>query len=505
MPRPVPSTHNQAARPGRADEIISLAPASGTPKSGGASSMKHEFFLHRRRASARRWVIFAPLAFAWLLTAGRSPAAPPTYTLAECVALAGKQNPDVLAAAKRVDAARATITAAKGAIYPALTSNGYYQYREQEVATEGGNQPRYRNQDYVGDVRVSQNLYSGGAVRKRIDAAKLQTQIGSLELQTALDTATLGVRTAFYQTLYAEANIGVRQQAVDLLATQLKDQKDRFAAGSVGQINVNRAQVTLTHEQPELIQARTELQTAYVGLSQVLGIAYPNGATDAPFRVRGSLEVRPLGLTKDECVGRALSNRPEITARKIALDVLGDQLVIEKSATRPQISAFAAYDIYSEPDLLATHDNFSGYTVGLQGTWTLFDGFATRGRVRGVVAQRGAAEAQLVATRLSVEAEVRNAFDQLRQAEATLRPQAENITLANETLQLTSHNFDAGLNTQLDVLDSRVQLTRAQSTELAGRLAYNTALARLERAMGLAPPDASNAAPNPRRASKANR
>ena len=144
-------------------------------------------------------------------------------------------------------------------------------------------------------------------------------------------------------------------------------------------------------------------------------------------------------------------------------------------------------------DSTTTRATRSGWSVN----WTIFDGFATRGRVRGVIAQRGEAEAQLVATRLSVEAEVRNAFDLLRQAEATLRPQAQNIALANETLDLTTHNFDAGLNTQLDVLDSRVQLTRARSTELAGRLAYNVALARLERAMGLGHPNEGKDAPSP--------
>ena len=204
-----------------------------------------------------------------------------------------------------------------------------------------------------------------------------------------------------------------------------------------------------------------------------------------------------MSLSKEECVQRALVNRPEIEVRKLVLDTLKDQLVIEKSATRPQISAFVAYDIFSEPDILATRSNYAGYTLGVQGTWTIFDGFATRGRVRSVLAQRGAAEAQLVATRLSVEAEVRNAYDALRQAEDTLRPQSQNISLATETLNLTTHNFDAGLNTQLDVLDSRVQLTRARSTELAGRLAYNVALARLERAMGLGHPVEGKDAPAP--------
>lgn len=444
-----------------------------------------------RRAAVRGWrtlLVLAVLAGATL--PGTLPAAEtPVYTLPDCLELTAKQNPDVLAAAKRTEAARATITTAKGALYPALTTTGYYQYREQDISTQGSDQPRDRNVDYYGDARVSQNLYSGQAVRKRIDAAKLQTTISTLELQAALDTATLAVRTAFYQTLYAESNIGVRQQAIDLLGAQLKDQKDSFTAGRVGQINVNRAQVTLTNEEPALIQARTELKAAYVALSQVLGVEYPANATDAPFRVRGSLDTRPFGLTKEECVARAVANRPEIEARKLALDVLDDQVVIERSATLPQVSAFAAYDIFSEPDVLSARESFSGYTVGVVGTWTIFDGFSTRGRVRSVKAQRGAAAAALVAIRQSVQAEVRNAFDSLKEAMDTLQPQAQNISLANETLDLTTHNFDAGNNTtQLDVLDSRLELTRARSIELAGRLAYNAALARLERAMGLGHP-----------------
>ena len=203
----------------------------------------------------------------------------------------------------------------------------------------------------------------------------------------------------------------------------------------------------------------------------MLGIAYPTGALEAPFRVRGALEVRPFPLTQEECIQRALVNRPEVEARLLALDVLKHQLVVEQANNRPQVSLFAAYDVYSEPIVATTRDSFSGYTLGVNATWNIFDGFATLGRVRGVRAQQGEAAAQLVAIRLQVETDVRNAFDQLRTAEATLRPQSQNITMANETLNLTNRNFDAGLGTQLDVLQDRVELTRAQTLELGGRLA----------------------------------
>ena len=102
-----------------------------------------------RRSAPFRWggatalqVFLLRLAVCFLIPAAgcraESPAKVPTYTLEDCLALARKQNPDVLVAAKRVDAARANITTARSQVYPQVTTNGYYQYREQSLSSEGG-------------------------------------------------------------------------------------------------------------------------------------------------------------------------------------------------------------------------------------------------------------------------------------------------------------------------------------------------------------------------------
>ena len=456
--------------------------------------------MNRRPSLPLRAAIFAGFAALWWslaaplpLRAGPAAGGRRIYGLEDCLALVPTQNPDVLAAGKQVDAAKALVTQARAGIFPTLSAQGYYQRRERSLASSGGLNQGLRTDDYTGDVRLTQNIFSSFAVRNRIAAAHLNERIAVLTYQATLNTALAGVREVFYSTLAAEASIAVRQGAIDLLAAQLKDQQDRLAAGTAGQVNVNRAQVALANEQPPLLEARANVRTAYASLAQLLGVAYAPGAVEAPFRVRGSLEVVPFALSREECIQQGFANRPEIGARKLALDVLARQLVVEKAGTRPQVNLFASYDVYSEPVVEATRDTFSGYTVGVAASWTIFDGFATLGRVRGVRAQQGEAAAQLVGTRLQVETEVRNAFEQLRTAEATLRPQSQNIALAQETLNLTARNFDAGLGTQLDVLQTRVDLTRAQSLELSGRLAYNLALTRLKRAMGTDVP--SNALP----------
>ncbi len=429
-----------------------------------------------------RWVVCL------LMPAAACRAEVPVYTLDDCVALARKQNPDVLAAAKRVDQARASVTTNKGPLYPSLSTSGYYQYREQSLTSAGGANTNIRKEDYYGTARVTQNVYSAGQVRNRVAYAKLQLQAENDSFLGQIDTSILATRQAFYQVLYAEAAVGVRQQAVDLLVAQLKDQTDRFNAGSVGQLNVNRAQVSLANEQPSLLDAQASVQTAYVALAALIGVAYPEDARTRPFRVRGQLSCPPVHLTLAECVARAQAMRPEIAGRKLAIEAVKHQIVAEKAGTRPQVSAFASYDLYSEPSLLSVRDSFSGYTVGLQATWNIFDGFATRGRVRSVQALQGQLEAQLEGVRQQVEADVRGAYYDLQDAANSLGPLAENISRADEGVKLSVNNFDAGLSTQLDVLQTRLSLTNARLLDLSVRLRYHQALARLERAMGMGRP-----------------
>ncbi|MDB6022086.1 MAG: hypothetical protein JWQ04_1943, partial [Pedosphaera sp.] len=64
------------------------------------------------------------------------------------------------------------------------------------------------------------------------------------------------------------------------------------------------------------------------------------------------------------------------------------------------------------------------------------------------------------------------------------RSQRENMELAAQSLSLATANFQEGLITQLDLLQSRLDLTRAETVELNARFDYNAALARLQRAMG---------------------
>ena len=175
-------------------------------------------------------------------------------------------------------------------------------------------------------------------------------------------------------------------------------------------------------------------------------------------------------------------------ARKIELESAQRQITVEKSNTRPRVDVFAGYDVFSEPSTLSKNDSYNGYTIGVSGTWQVFDGGATLGRVRAQRARVLSIGDQLRQARLQAQSDVRVAFESLLQAERTLATQGGNAQVAEETLRLLTINVGAGLSSQLDLLQGRLDLTRAQTTRLGALFAYHSAQARLLRAMGEAAP-----------------
>lgn len=404
-------------------------------------------------------------------------AAPPRYSIEQAIQVARAQNPDVAIAQKKVEAARGGMVEARAGYLPSVVSSGIYRKRERQGDT------RLRPEDYNANVRVIEPLYTGGATSSRIAIARLNFQKASAQLEAVADRVTMEVRLAFNELLLNRERIQVREESVQVLRQELKSQRERFSAGTVGQLNVSRAEVSLANEQPELIQARTDLQNSYLRLGELLGATTAPGGGE-PLQIVGELIYEPRHPDLNQCLAHAGVQRPEIQAAEADIAIEEQQLRLDRSATRPQVEAFSGYEIYNERDPTLGREFNHGYIIGLNASWALFDGFATRGRMQATRARKGAATRALEALHSSIASEVRSAFLDLEQADQVLESAMKNVQTAGESLQIAKGNLAAGLGTQLDVLQASSDLTQTRSTRLSATYLHNAALARLDRACG---------------------
>ena len=420
-------------------------------------------------------------------------AAAPVYTLPECVDRALNQNADILIAKKRLEEAAGMIIEARAGYLPSLSTYANYEYLESDYAQLNGASPN--NRPFVWNVylRLTENIFAGGATHGRLDIARLQKQTRLLDYQATVDRVIQDVRIAFYDILRDRADITVHEQAIAFLQQQEKNERNRLALGTGQKLNVMRAAVNLAFEEAALVDSRNRLRNARLQLSDLLAIPVAHDAGDAPLDITGDLkrEAAPPSLT--DCLTRALAQRPELAARDNDITVQRRQLTVDRSELFPHLDLFTGYDVVSEPDRALPADHYNGYVAGVQVSWHIFDGLVTKGRLNATRARLSEAETSATAMRRTVQAEVLRAHRDIQSADERLQTQTANVQFAAEALKLATSNLELGLSSQLELLQSRLDFTRAQTAELSARFDYNAALARLQRALGshfeLRPPE----------------
>src|SRR6184192_608611 len=400
----------------------------------------------------------------------------PVYTIEQAVAVAQDHNPEILIARKKVLGVRGSFIEARSGFLPSLTSSGLYDKRQTQSETN------LRQEDYNAIVKLEQNLYTGGAVSSQVAIAQLNIEKQNYELQETASRVAMDVRVAFNELLLNRAKVGVRQNSVRVLEEELKSQQQSFSAGIVGNLNVQRAEVALANEQPELFNAQTQLKNSYLRLGDLFGTEVRAESGTAPFEVSGELQYQANHPDLNDCLARADANRPVIKARQKDIQIEEQQYILDRSAMRPHIRAFSGYEVYSERDPAVGPEFNYGFLVGINATWNVFDGFATKGRMQATRARREAAVQALAAARRSVASEVRSAFLDLQQADRVLESETKNVQTADEALEMAKGNFAAGLGTQLDILQAASDVTRTRTTRLSAIYLHNVALARLAHA-----------------------
>lgn len=342
-------------------------------------------------------------------------------------------------------------------------------------------------------VQATQVLYAGGGVQASVRGARLSREAAELELRGIINEQLLLVRTKFYGVLLAQRKITVQEENIKLLEEQLKNARSRFDAGATSNFEVLRAEVALANGRPDLITARNDFRLAIEELRQVLGFTNISGGNlgKVPEFV-GSLAPGDLAsYDLRDALTEARNKRPELQ-RLAKLEKAGEQNVtVSHSGYLPQVSAFGRYDWVRGGPGAGWGDRRDGWTAGLQAQWDVFDGRATAGRV--VQAKSLVRQAQLALDEatLAVDVEVRRAYSSFIESQDLLTASGKVVEQAEEALRLANVRYAAGTATQLDVLTSQVELTRARLNQLQASYSYQVALATMRKAIGEADPGIS--------------
>src|SRR5213592_228175 len=456
----------------------------------------------------------------------------PTFTLNQAILTALQQNPTLLNAEQEIKRTKGVIIQVRAQALPQITANAQFEWIDPNLSgarifgtststgtgttpgtTTGGaaaaafiESPASQVRDFraplaapsatpavnvqQSDVSYSisvlgRQLIFNGTTFPEIRGTFFQRDSAYFAFRNVLDQLLATVKTQFYQVVVNRELIKVQEQSVHLLESQLKDQQNRFEAGTVPRFNVLQAEVALYNQIPQLILAQNNYRIAKIILAKTLGLDFqPRRGENPPLEVVGEMPYIPRTINLADAIELGKERRPFL--KQARANVLNQLQQVRATAGQylPTITTTGGGEWVSSPTNSSWHDISKGWLAIVQGSLPIWDSGAIAGQV---IQQR----ALLSETKITydddvrqVELEIQQAYSILQQNEELVKSQEKNVELADEALRLAKARLDAGAGVQLDVLNATVQLLTAQSTRLQALFGYNSSLAEFDRATG---------------------
>jgi outer membrane protein TolC len=455
-----------------------------------------------------------------------SVAAVPTFTLSQAILTAVQRNPTLLNAEQEIKRSRGVIIQVRAQALPQINANANFQWTDPNLTgarilgttSTTPNTPSAAAasllegvpSSQVGDVRTplaaatpnpvrnvetsdisyaisvtGTQLIFNGTTFNQIRGTFFQRDSAYFAFRNVLDSLIATVKTQFYQIIVNRELVNVNEENVRLLEAQLKDQQNRFEAGTVPRFNVLQADVQLHNQIPQLITAQNNLRISKLQLAKTLGLDFQRRRGDSPpLEVIGDMPYIPRPIELADAIEMGKQRRPFL--KQARANVLNQLQQVRATAGQylPNITTTGGGEWVSDPINSSWHDISKGWTALVQGSLPIWDSGAIAGQV---IQQR----ALLSETKITydddvrqVELEIQTAYSNLQQNEELVKSQEKNVELADEALRLAKARLDAGAGVQLDVLNATVQLLTAQSTRLQALFGYNSSLAEFDRATG---------------------
>ncbi|MEW6296338.1 MAG: TolC family protein [Thermodesulfobacteriota bacterium] len=384
-----------------------------------------------------------------------------SLTLAEALARAREQNPDLLTARQELDIARGRLVKAQ---YPNQFNPelGGAAARRHFAAAPGG------STDF--DITLSQELEVAGQRGKRIAEARLNLAKVAQQVSDTERLLLTQVKEAFYRSLYLKRRVELFRE-VETVNRRLRDiAASRFQAGDVAKMEVNVAEVRLGQARKDTIVAARDYRAALQDLERLLGLE-PAG-TLAP---REQLTARPQPFQHDRLLQLALANRPDLQAAITEQQRVAAETALTRRLIAPNPTLQAFYRREEGGDTIA------GGAVSFP--LPLFD--RKQAELTQLAGRAGQARYERQSVELRIRQEVRDAFRSYEAAREEVEVfETAVLDRAAENFQLMETAYREGKIDLLQLIVVQNDLVNAQFSYVDSLWNYWQAHTALERAVG---------------------
>lgn len=293
------------------------------------------------------------------------------------------------------------------------------------------------------------------------------------------------IRQAYYQYLQTEKAVDIYSNALLNVQANLRISEKFVENNMATRESVLRAQSQVSHVQSSLISAENDRRNAAAYVNFLLNRPLDTPVlTDSALLTDDTAAAQPgahaaAASSNADAAAAAIAGREEFTRLKSTQNILATNLRWNQNYLIPKLNAF--YDVGFQG--YGYHFNNAQFyqLAGINLTWNLFKAGDNKYKISQARIDIRSTNEQYRQLTDQLTLEQQTTVNNYASAVEALHALADEVTSARETYRLADKRYREGQALQIELIDSRTQMTDAEIRLTLGRLAVLNRAADLER------------------------
>ena len=384
-------------------------------------------------------------------------------------------NQDIQKSQQAVNGALYSLKGIKTGFFPKLDITGNYSYQLEKVEFLPGTDLKHDN--YGVEAGLVQNVYSGSAVRKQYDVAKLQHAIAQLSVEHTVDNMIYAADVSYWSVAANRNLYELSEQFVQIVRELYEIVNKRFEEGAISKTDVLMVQNRLKEAELQLNTNSTNYKTALQSLNIMMGVE-----PDAAVVLTDSIQ-KVLWVPKQEGLNKALERRADYQSAIMGIEMAKLQTDMARSKYLPQL-AVGIKEKYGTTLLNVDGKAQWATTAYAQINIPVFHWGEMRQNVRLSRTQEWTKELERSQLKDQVSKELNNAWVNVIEISKKLEIVYSSLDIAKDNLTLNTFSYNEGQLPIIDFLSAQVSWLQAYTNVVSVNYQYKVALAEYAKALG---------------------
>ena len=316
---------------------------------------------------------------------------------------------------------------------------------------------------YNASLGVNYTIFDGFGRKYNVEQLKKTYNLTELQARETIENTYLQLFTTYFQIARLTENTNNLKEALTISKQRLQRAQYQYDYGQSTKLEFLNAQVDVNNDSISLITAKQQLNNAKRGLNVILG-----SKNDVSFEVETEVEYNKM-LSFDELKAKTIQNNALLKQNEQNIAISEFNIKINKANYLPSLNFNTSYGFNRTENenlinpfgaKLITSD---GLNAGLNLTWNIFDGGATKTRVSNAKVALDNQQILLDQQKVNIENNLKNTWENYKNQLFILSAQEQNVQSNQNNFDRTQERFKLGQITSVEFRQAQINLINSKT------------------------------------------